>query len=195
MIEILKRFFFHFEVTNQGLPCTPQSQTSPLPPPPRTGEQPGQSATLQTFSASRGYPDLWTWESSSVVQLLHWTHRLRMGLLYVKKNNNKNSQHYQDGPVGVNFCCLVSYYTGTSRNKCYFLLCDVFLHIWFVLLQSDPILTVYNKHTVAYSWLTMIGKVLYACTVCIVFFSNLHRHKHVWMCSLPFWKYWSHADQ
>lgn len=47
-------------VTYQGPPCTPQSQTSLLRPPPRTGEQPEPPAAPRTLSAFRGGPDLWT---------------------------------------------------------------------------------------------------------------------------------------
>lgn len=66
-------YLFLVDVTHLGLPCTPQSQTSPLLQPPRTGEQPGQSAAPQTFSASPGAPDPWIWEILSAVLLRHWT--------------------------------------------------------------------------------------------------------------------------
>lgn len=74
-----QRIYFQEIVTHQGLPCTPQSQTSPLPPPPRTEEQPGQSAAPQTFSASQGAPDLWTWEDLSALPPLHWKRWLQRG--------------------------------------------------------------------------------------------------------------------
>lgn len=74
-------------VIYQELPCTPQSQTSPLPPPPRTAEQLGRSAAPQTLSAYWGAPDRWISQSLSVVLLLHWAHQLqaRGWNLYVEK--------------------------------------------------------------------------------------------------------------
>lgn len=89
-IYLQLRFIYLLFVTDQELPCTPQSRTSPLPQPPRRAEPPVQRAAPQTLWASSGVPDLWTSASSSVALLLHQTRRLQarrqIWLLDVKKH-------------------------------------------------------------------------------------------------------------